>query len=77
MKESHGLSRMTTSFKEPLVHFLLLGAVIFGLYAALDDSPPVEATNAVVISPDDARRLVAEFEATWCRPPSEAELSGV
>lgn len=77
MKESHGLSRMTSFFKEPLVRFLLLGAVIFGLYAALDDSPPFDATNAIVISPDDARRLAAEFEATWCRPPSEAELSGV
>jgi hypothetical protein len=71
-----GLSRMTI-FKEPLVHFLLLGAVIFGLYAALDDSPPVEATNAIVISQDDARRLAAEFEATWRRPPSEAELAGI
>ena len=66
-----------TIFKEPLVHFLLLGAVIFGLYAALDDSPPPEATNAIVISTDDARRLVAEFEATWRRPPSEAELSEI
>jgi hypothetical protein len=64
-------------FKEPLVHFLLLGAVIFGLYAALDDSPPPEAQNAIVISPDDARRLVAEFEATWRRPPSEAELAEI
>jgi hypothetical protein len=56
---------MKTFFKEPLVHFLLLGAVIFGLYAVLDDSPPSEAKNAIVISEDDARRLAAEFEATW------------
>ena len=66
-----------TIFKEPLVHFFFLGAVIFGLYAALDDSPPVEAKNAIVISQDDARRLVSEFEAIWRRPPSEAELSEI
>jgi hypothetical protein len=43
----------------------------------LDDSPPVEVKNAIVISTDDARRLVAEFEATWRRPPSEAELAEI
>jgi hypothetical protein len=68
---------MTKFFKEPLVQFLLLGGMIFGLYAALDDSPPVEAKNAIVISQDDARRLVAEFEATWRRPPSEPELTEI
>lgn len=68
---------MTTILKEPLVHFLLIGAVIFGLYAVLDDSPPSEAKNAIVISDDDARRLVAEFEATWRRPPSEQELGEI
>jgi hypothetical protein len=68
---------MKTFFKEPLVHFLLLGAVIFGLYAVLDDSPPSEAKNAIVISEDDARRLAAEFEATWRRPPNETELGEI
>ena len=71
-----GLSRMTI-LKEPLVHFLLLGAVIFGLYAALDDSPPSVARNAIDISVEDAQRLVAEFEATWRRPPSETELAEI
>jgi len=66
-----------TIFKEPLVHFLLLGAVIFGLYAALDDSPPSVAKNAIDISVEDAQRLAAEFEATWRRPPSEAELAEI
>jgi hypothetical protein len=66
-----------TILKEPLVYFLLLGAVIFGLYAALDDSPPPEAKNAIVISQDDAWRLMAEFETTWRRPPSEVELAEI
>jgi PPIC-type PPIASE domain len=68
---------MKTFFKEPLVHFLLIGAVIFGLYAALDDSPPPQAKNAIVISEDDASRLVAEFEATWRRLPDAAELGKI
>ncbi|MFZ0099821.1 MAG: peptidylprolyl isomerase [Gemmobacter sp.] len=68
---------MTTIHKEPLVHFFLIGAVIFGLYAVLDDSPPPQAKNAIVVSDDDARRLVAEFEATWRRPPSVQELGEI
>jgi hypothetical protein len=68
---------MKTILKEPLVRFLLIGAVIFGLYALLDDSPAPQARNAIVISTDDARRLVAEFEATWQRPPSDDELGAI
>jgi hypothetical protein len=59
---------------DPLVHFFVLAAAIFGLYAVLDDSPPPAAANALVISDDDARSLVAEFEATWRRPPTVEEL---
>lgn len=77
MKTSEGPSRLTTIFKEPLLHFLLLGAMIFGLFAMLDDSPPPVAKNAIDISVEDARSLMAEFEATWRRPPSEQELGEI
>jgi hypothetical protein len=68
---------MRTIFREPLLHFLLLGGVIFGLYALLDDRPPPAATNEIIISDDDARRLAAEFEATWRRPPTVEELGAI
>ncbi len=65
---------MTRFLRDPLVHFFLIAAAIFGLYAWVDDSPPPVAANMLVISEDDARRLAAEFEATWRRPPSVEEL---
>ena len=65
---------MTRLLRDPLVHFFLIAAAIFGLYALVDDSPPPVAANALVITDDDARQLVAEFEATWRRPPSVEEL---
>jgi hypothetical protein len=68
---------MRTIFKEPLVHFLLLGAAIFGLYALLDDSPPTASKDVIIVSEDDARRLAAEFEATWRRPPKVEELTAI
>ena len=60
--------------REPLLHFFLLGAAIFGLFALVDDTPPPVAANVLEVTEDDARRLVAEFEATWRRPPTVAEL---
>ena len=59
---------------DPLVHFFVLGVAIFGLFALVDDSPPPVAANVLEVTEDDARRLVAEFEATWRRPPTLAEL---
>ena len=65
---------MMNLIREPLVRFFLIGGAIFGLYALLDDTPPPMAAGALVVTDDDALRLVGEFEATWRRPPTVAEL---
>lgn len=65
---------MKRFLSEPLFHFFLIGAVIFTLFAVFDDTPPVLETHKITITPRDALRLAAEFEATWRRAPSAAEL---
>lgn len=60
--------------RDPLLHFFLIAAAIFGLYAVVDDSPPPVAANRLVVSENDARLLMAEFEATWHRRPTVDEL---
>lgn len=60
--------------REPLVHFFLVGTLLFALFAVLDDSPPPLAEKMLMVSEDDARRLAAEFEATWRRQPTVEEL---
>lgn len=65
---------MTRMLREPLFHFLLLGAGIFGLFAVFNDAPVPTAERTIVVTEDDARRLAAEFEATWRRAPNEEEL---
>lgn len=67
--------RMTTLLREPLLHFLVLGAGIFWLFAALDDSPPPMAASRVEVTEADAARLARQFEATWRRPPADDELA--
>lgn len=65
---------MNSVLREPLLHFLLLGAAVFGLYAIFDDAPPPVAEQTITVSENDARRLVTEFEATWRRVPTAQEL---
>jgi hypothetical protein len=65
---------LTRLLRDPLLHFFLIAAGIFALYSAIDDSPPVAPANRLVVSADDARRLISTFEATWRRPPTAEEL---
>lgn len=63
--------------REPLVHFLVLGALLFALYALVDDAPAPGADagsgRTLVVTEADLDRLVRQFEATWRRPPNAAE----
>jgi hypothetical protein len=65
---------MRRVLREPLVHFFVLGAFVFGLFALFDDTPPPVSGQTVTVTVDDARRLAAEFEATWRRPPTAEDL---
>jgi hypothetical protein len=61
---------------EPLVHFLVLGALLFYAYDWLggETAPP---PDEIVV--DDARveTLKNQFERSWQRPPSSQELDGL
>jgi hypothetical protein len=67
---------MKTFFKEPLVHFLMLGAVLFGIGLVRgDDAGP--ATNRITLSPGVVERLMDGFQKTWQRPPTAPEFQGL
>jgi hypothetical protein len=64
--------------REPFVHFLLLGALLFALNAwrettrpQPDDASGIEVTKAVI------ERLRAGYERQFNHPPDEAELRGL
>ncbi|MEM6578026.1 MAG: peptidylprolyl isomerase [Pseudomonadota bacterium] len=65
---------MKAVLREPLVHFLIGGAVILALFGIVDETPPPAPENLLEISERDVDRLVSRFEATWRRPPSDEEL---
>lgn len=61
---------------EPLVHFLLIGALLFVGFALLQsDDQSMETT--IVVTDGDIKILKADFERTWQRPPRETELEGL
>ena len=64
---------MTRLWREPLLHFLLIGAALFGLYALTNDFQS-EATKRIVVDRGQVEQLRAAFKLTWSRLPTSAEL---
>jgi hypothetical protein len=61
--------------REPLVHFLLIGAVIFGFYDYTSrGSSGVEPSRQIQLTLDDLGQLELSFESQWRRPPTAGEL---
>lgn len=65
-----------TLLREPLVHFLALGAIVFVLFHfnANRDTP---LDGKIVINPGKVEQLMTGFSRTWHRPPSQQELDAL
>ncbi len=70
------MKTMQRLLREPLLHFLALGGLIFALYAAVSDPAPAPA-NTIVIGPERIDQLSKGYQAVWRRPPSAEELRGI
>ena len=63
--------------REPLVHFLLLGGLLFGLFALVNDEASSKPPNQIEITAADVDRLQERWTKQWNRPPTETELKGL
>ena len=61
--------------REPLVHFLVIGAVLFALFRLVDDAPP--ATAEIVVTRGHIVQLATSFRLVWQREPTGRELDGL
>jgi PPIC-type PPIASE domain len=62
--------------REPLVHFLALGAVVFLLFHfTVNRDEPQD--GKIVVTPGKVEQLVTGFSRTWYRPPTQQELDGL
>ena len=68
------LSRLA---REPLVHFVLIGVVVFAAYAFLVDGDEAETRDRIVVTEGRVLQLAQIFAKTWQRPPTPQELRGL
>jgi hypothetical protein len=58
--------------REPLLHFAVLGAALFGVYRVV--APRGSDTSAIAISSDQIVSMAEQFRSVWQRPPTREEL---
>jgi parvulin-like peptidyl-prolyl isomerase len=67
---------MKRLLREPLIHFLLIGAVLFAAYGYMQRGRGgVESSKQIQLTVDDLRQLVILFQSQWRREPTAQELS--
>jgi peptidyl-prolyl cis-trans isomerase C len=64
--------------REPLLHFLSLGIMLFGLYSYMQRGRGgVEPAKQIVLTLDDLRFMESFFESQWHRRPSPVEFQAM
>jgi len=69
------LSAIRRLLREPLVHFVVLGAVLLVGYSYLKPEDRVEAPHEIALTLDELAQLQILFEAQWRRQPTPDEFS--
>ena len=73
-------SPLVKLLREPLVHFLIIGAGLFVLFgwkgnpASLQGGPQ---STTIIVAQDTINQLLAAFTRTWMRPPTEGEIESL
>lgn len=74
---------MRRLLREPLVHFLLIGGVLFLVFGWRGGSAPSPGGASgspaaqIVVTHADIAQMVEQYEKTWQRPPTEEERKGL
>ncbi len=68
---------MKKFYKEPLLHFLIIGVLIFTLFSIVNKEEDIVSGNKIVVSTADIQRLSSNWAKKWNRPPTENELQGL
>lgn len=66
---------MKKLLKEPLVHFLLIGAAFFLLFSFVGEE--TSSVQTIVIDESDLNEVVSKFKLQWKREPTEQELTSI
>lgn len=62
---------------EPLLHFVVLAALIFAAHGLMSVPSEATAPQRIVVTAGQIEHLATGFARTWQRPPSDAELKSL
>jgi len=63
--------------REPLLHFLFVGAAIYLLYGAVAESVPEADDKTIVVSAGEIEWMRTSWRKRWNRPPTPEEFDGL
>jgi len=63
--------------REPLVHFVFIGAVIYLLYGAFAEPLPEADDKTIVVSAGEIEWMQTAWQKRWNRPPTPEEFDGL
>jgi hypothetical protein len=63
--------------REPLLHFLFIGAAIYLLYGAVAEPVPEETDKTIVVSAGEVEWMRTSWQKRWNRPPTPEEFDGL
>jgi hypothetical protein len=73
-------AKLTRLAKEPLLHFVLIGAAIyllFGLFGQKESEDAIAEENTIVVTEGEVNWLAEMWQKKWNRPPNNAEMVGL
>src|SRR5262245_23540043 len=74
----HSFFILKRCLREPLLHFLLIGLALFGVYAYIHRGRiGTESPRLIVLSLDELRTMTGYFEGQWHRPPTPQEFQAM
>ncbi len=71
------IEKLKRMAREPLVHFLLIGAGIYGIYGMFAAGEAGNDERTVTVTSGEIQALTDQWRRTWNRPPTEDELAGI
>ena len=63
--------------REPLVHFMLIGAVIYMLYGVFAEPAAEETDKTIIVSAGEIEWMQTAWQKRWNRPPTDKEFDGL
>ena len=63
--------------REPLVHFMFIGAVIYLLYGVFAEPVPEADDKTIVVSAGEIEWMQTAWQKRWNRPPTATEFDGL